>query len=184
MCTPIRRWTALQSRHRNTPKVADAHDGFRAGQSKQTLFSVFARIFFRMRFFSAVGRQTLSILGSTLEKPGRLDPQRMQPSCSDDILLALLLESLLISYFTWQVKYFVSLLCIKSIIVPIYQCEGLRFWGRWGIPSWWVRDTRTHGHTYNVTYSLSTVNPTVDSFVLWDSSSTLQLWTTSSHDVW
>ena len=121
MWTPIRRWTALQSRHRNTPKVADAHDGFRAGQSKQTLFSVFARIFFRMRFFSAVGRQTLSILGSTWEKPGRLDPQRMPPSCSDDILLALLLESLLISYFTWQVKYFVSLLCIKSIIVPIYQ---------------------------------------------------------------
>ena len=35
MCTPIRRCEAEQSRQMNTPYVADAHVGLRAGQSKQ-----------------------------------------------------------------------------------------------------------------------------------------------------
>jgi hypothetical protein len=55
MWTPMRRWMALQSRQMNTPYVADAHDGFLAGQSKHTLFSGLLRNFFRIAFFSTVG---------------------------------------------------------------------------------------------------------------------------------
>ena len=55
MWTPIRRWVALQSKQMKTPYVADAHDGFFAGQSKHTLFSGLLRSFLRIAFFSTVG---------------------------------------------------------------------------------------------------------------------------------
>lgn len=54
MCTPSLRCTALQSRHMNTPYVTDAQDGLRAGQSKQTLFSIFDLSFLKTLFFSTV----------------------------------------------------------------------------------------------------------------------------------
>lgn len=53
----MRLCTALQFRHKKTPYVAEAHEGFLPGQSKQTLFSFFDRNFFKIAFFSADGTQ-------------------------------------------------------------------------------------------------------------------------------
>ncbi len=49
---PNLRWMALQSKHMNTPNVADAQDGFLDGQSKHILFSGFDLNLLSIAFFS------------------------------------------------------------------------------------------------------------------------------------
>jgi hypothetical protein len=70
----------------NTPYVADAHDGFRAGQSKQTLFSGFARSFFRTLFFSTESMYTGRLIaGGSREE---LSTEAMQQCCWLQLLLS------------------------------------------------------------------------------------------------
>ena len=47
MCTPSRRCVPEHSRHMSVPYVTDAHEGFLAGQSKQTRSLCLAFIFLK-----------------------------------------------------------------------------------------------------------------------------------------
>ena len=55
MCTPSRRCVPEHSRHMSVPYVTDAHDGFFAGQSKQTRSLCFAFILRKTSSTTAFG---------------------------------------------------------------------------------------------------------------------------------